>query len=508
MKKIVNNFNFIKKWFIQLEQELISTIRQVKEKYSYLIKPFLILMIIYGLAFYPIIRANFNYIDDLGRVNLGYRTWYGFSRFVSEYLSIFVHSSNYLTDISPLTQIIATFFLSLSSVLVLHLFKKDKKITFINLISVIPIGLSPYFLECISYKYDSPYMALSILVSIFPFLFYGSKNKEKVLFSLIIFLGTIVMCTSYQASSGIIPLMALFLSFKLWKNKEIKDAINILGLTAIGYFIGIIVFKMFIMLPAESYVSNSVLPIKELIPGFLSNLKNYYEYVQNDFRTLWLVLIGLIVVSFIFVQPKESKQNKILTIFISIILIIISGFITFGLYPALEKPLFDPRAMYGFGVFIALIAVNVANNIKIYLPKLFIISLCWCFFTFAFTYGNALSEQKRYIDFRVQSVVNELNQLEMMTTDTLKTIKINGNAGKAPSIDHLPGKYNNIINRLIPQSFGSGWWHEYYFIHYFKIQNIKMDDGDKLLDNLEIVKDTMYYKIETNYEDYILITVK
>jgi hypothetical protein len=31
-----------------------------------------------------------------------------------------------------------------------------------------------------------------------------------------------------------------------------------------------------------------------------------------------------------------------------------------------------------------------------------VIALNWCFAVFAFTYGNALADQKRYIDFRTE----------------------------------------------------------------------------------------------------------
>jgi len=494
----------------KIKQKLILKLNSAKENYSYLIKPFFILLFIYILAIYPIIRANFNYIDDLERVNVGNRSWAGFSRFISEYLSIFIHSSNYLTDISPLTQIIAAVFLALSSVIVLHLFNKNKKITFINLISVIPIGLSPYFLECISYKYDSPYMALSILFGAFPFLFYDNKSKKNYAFPLMVVFGVIGMCMTYQASSSVIPLIALFYSFKLWNNKQAKESIKFLVMTAGSYLLGIMIFKMFIMVPSVTYVSNKILSIKNFIPGFFNNLKTYYQYLQSDFRILWLVLIFLMVLSFIILQFRKTKQKKLLTATISILLVIISLIITFGLYPALEKPLFAPRAMYGIGIFIALIGVNITNDKKMYVSKMLTICLCWCFFTFAFTYGNALSEQKRYIDFRVQSVINEINQLEMMTTSETKTITIKGSIGKAPSILNLPQDYSNIINRLIPQSFGGGWyWDEYYFANYFNLKNVVVNSNEIVKHkNLKTIKNTMYYEISTNNEDYILINLK
>ena len=58
---------------------------------------------------------------------LGYKEWSNFSRYTSYYLSSFIHTSDYLTDISPLTQIIAIVFLAISGIIILHLFKRGKK---------------------------------------------------------------------------------------------------------------------------------------------------------------------------------------------------------------------------------------------------------------------------------------------------------------------------------------------------------------------------------------------
>jgi hypothetical protein len=507
----IKKFEKIKEKYSKLKNKLIIKCNELKEKYKPLARPFIILLIIYAIAFYPIARANFNFYDDLERISFGTRNWGVFSRFTSDNLSVLIYTSEQLNDISPLPQLIAVAILALSSAIILYLFKRDEKITVLNIISVIPLGLSPYFLECLSYKFDAPYMALSILASVVPFLFYGKGKLKKFIFCLINFFGALVMCTTYQAASGVNIMVTLFLAFKYWNiDKDFKEALKLLILSMLSFGIGLIIFQKFIMIPIDAYASSSIFPIKELIPGALSNLKNYYTYVKTDFRKLWIYLILAVMVCFVFAQAKYSKRNKILAFAFSIILIFVSSFAVFGLYPILQKPLFYPRAMYGYGVFIALIAVNATAGKKLYISKLVAFALCWCFFIFSFTYGNALSEQKRYVDFRVQSVINELNSLEMMNTDICKTINLNGNAGKSPTIDGLSENYRNLINRLLQNSFGGEWvWNWKYFENYFKLKNIVIDDNNaNIPDNLETACDTMYYKIETNNLDYILITVK
>jgi len=66
---------------------------------------------LYTFAFISIIRADFSYNDDLQRIFYGNRTWYPNSRYINDFLAIFLHTDTRITDISPLSQLIAIFLL-------------------------------------------------------------------------------------------------------------------------------------------------------------------------------------------------------------------------------------------------------------------------------------------------------------------------------------------------------------------------------------------------------------
>lgn len=503
------NKECIKSTYDKVSNKLVDKTICLKNKYSYLLKPFIILIVIYLLAFFTIFRADFNYSDDLGRTYEGYTEWEHFSRYISTGMAYFIHTSNILTDISPLTQVIAIIFLALAGVILLHLFKKEK-ITFTSIIAVSIIGISPYFLECISYKFDSPYMALSILASIAPFLFYKDTKNRKIAFGISVFIGTLVMCMTYQASSGIIPILTLFLVYKYWTDTKTKDAINIAWIAAVGYVTGMLFFKCCLLNTELAYMSPQVMPINELIPGFVKNLIEYYRLVISDFRSLWVLLVLVIVALFIILQLKNTAHKKYVTLIAVALLLGISTILTFGVYPALEEPLYDMRAMYPFGVLLAIIALNITNDKKQYFSKVIVMLLCWCFFVFSFTYGNALNEQKRYVEFRVNSVVNSLNELEIMNTAEVKTIGIKGTAGDSPVISNMTDGYKKLINRLVRQTFSEkSAWNQYYFAHYFKMKNVIVDFAGEIPENdMKLEVDTMYHKIESNGKDLILITLK
>jgi len=113
-------------------------------------KSFILLSVVFLIGISVILRANFNYIDDMGRVSEGYLGWGNFSRFTSNGIAAVFHMDTYLTDISPLTQLIAVLILALTGVLLLYVVYERKSYSIWELVALIPLGLNPYFLECIS----------------------------------------------------------------------------------------------------------------------------------------------------------------------------------------------------------------------------------------------------------------------------------------------------------------------------------------------------------------------
>lgn len=80
-----------------------------------------------------------------------------------------------MTDISPLPQMIAAVILAASGVLLLRIIYDRSQFSALELTALILFGLNPYFLGCLSYKYDAPYMALSVMGSIMPLYFRRKK---------------------------------------------------------------------------------------------------------------------------------------------------------------------------------------------------------------------------------------------------------------------------------------------------------------------------------------------
>lgn len=465
------------------------------------IKPFLIIFCIYFIGVLAIIRANFNYIDDMARINQGYKGWDNFSRFISNFLSYFIHVDNYLTDVSPLTQIIAIIILSISAIILLYIWSSKKIFTVWQYVAIIPLGLSPYFLECISYKYDSPYMAISIFASIMPLLF---RKKNMFFYGIMSAVGILIVCMTYQAASGIFPMIVVVLALKEWSQNDDKKHVLQYWITSVaGYLAGLIIFKQFIMKPADTYVSNSM-----SLGNALEHLKKYYQLVNFDFKTGWLILIAIIALAFIVALVISSEKNRLITLIFSILALGTAFVMAFGIYPVLESPLLAPRAMYGFGVLISIMMVEVASENRIYWGKVASLILSWAFFVFAFTYGNALYVQAEYTDYRITMVAEDLNEIMNGMSQDSKEVQIIGSIGYAPAIRNMPQDYQ-MLNRLIPITFIEGWhWGAYGFLNYYGLQNVTMNLGSDFPDlDLPLLKDTSMYTIKGD-DTYILVELK
>jgi hypothetical protein len=462
---------------------------------------------IYLIGISAILRANFNYIDDMGRVALGYKGWEDFSRILSNLLSTVIHMDSYLTDVSPLPQLIAVAIMALSGVVLLVILYERTSFSVIEILALIPLCLNPYFLECISYKYDAPYMALSVFGAIMPLLY---RKRSGIAYTIVSVIGTIIVCTTYQAASGIYPMLVILIMLRMWNKREENNRriVRFCIQSAVGYSVGILVFRIFFMTTTENYVSNSLPGIKSFIPNFIQNLEDYYALICTDFKWWWLVVVLLLIVGFVWTMTYTSENNTWLAMVLSVFALLGMGILCFGLYPALTEPLFLPRAMYGFGIFLTLLMVTITEQRNVIAVKVPVLLFSWIVFVFAFTYGNALYTQKEYTDFRINQVIEDLNDLEIFNTEEEVIVQIAGSIGHSPVIDNMPQNYQ-MLNRLVPINFReSWWWGQFGFYNYYNLANVVQDFSiDLKTYDLPIIEDHMYHTIRGK-DNYILIELK
>lgn len=479
-----------------------------------LLKPIGIFSVIYSVAIIAIIRANYYYFDDMGRALEGYRGWgASFSRYLSDVMSFFFHGNIYLTDISPLLQIIAIIILATASTILVYVFKNNNKFTFVDYLSAMPIVLCPYFLQCISYKFDAAYMAISIIAAIAPMLLCNFKDKSKFNYiGLLVgtFFSTIIVCTTYQVSLGILPIVVVFtivfysVTGHWVKNKSIK----VFMFSALGYVLGLLFFYLVFMHPTEEYIDASIPTISNVIPNIIQNYQTYFSFVLQDFNLLWLALVVACIVYFVVSFTTERRGNKIFSILIAILIVIGTSLLMFGVYPVMQKPLFSPRTMYGFGVWLAIInisSINMSKNIKwMVFGKVFVCIISWVFFVFAFTYGNTLNAQKEFMRDKTNIIAYDIN--EISSDNNRRELKFNGAMGNSPILDNQIKTYP-ILQRLIYPTLGDNlWpWSNITLEKYYKLP-IYVNSESENVDETHMISFKNTYDYDIKYDDkYIIV---
>src|SRR5690606_27740425 len=162
--------------FMKLE-ELNDLLRDKKSLYITLV-----LSVVYII---PLLIANYDYLDDYGRNLYGYG-WQHDGRFISTVLSKIWSLNNANLSIFTFSLIISVLILGFTGYILTYLFKLEINRT-IKLTSLLIITM-PTFLGNLVFKFDCLPMSLSLLVIVFPFLFYNSSLKFFILSVLGIFL--------------------------------------------------------------------------------------------------------------------------------------------------------------------------------------------------------------------------------------------------------------------------------------------------------------------------------
>ncbi|WP_353894621.1 glucosyltransferase domain-containing protein [Photorhabdus laumondii] len=123
------------------------------------------------------------YLDDLGRVIYG-TMWDHDSRYLSNIVYYILTFGNKTLNISPYPQILSIIVFSFSSLIITKAFKLNTDI--ISALACSLLLTSPFYIENVSYKFDSLTMALSIFFVYIQYIFHHQLIIKKYYFNFFI----------------------------------------------------------------------------------------------------------------------------------------------------------------------------------------------------------------------------------------------------------------------------------------------------------------------------------
>jgi len=493
----------IYKSFIDLGTDIYQAI---KSKYLW------ILFGIYFIAFSSILRSGVSYVDDYGRAFEGYLGWTDWSRWTTELLAVLVHAGIPLTDISPLPQLFACFLASIAGIIIIKINIGSKPIEIFHVIAVSLTCLVPYYLGVIVYKFDSPYMTLSLLVCVIPFLV---DSKENMVFYILVSIVCIVlMCTLYQAYSGVYPMLACMHFFMNISDKcenntvdrkmVVINELKSVGASIVAYIIGTLIFFCFLMRgnSTNTFLANN------LLPGAFLRYKNYFSYVVSDQNIIWIVLTAVLLLLFVIAYTLNSYFNKVIACAMAMLMLFFESILCFGAYLYIDEEAYDMRCMVGYTIFVGIIAIYVISSFQNVLSYLVVGALAWCYIVCSLTVGNVMDRQQTYLDYRIDLLAGDISEVDIMDNMNIKYIYIDGNIGLAPGIDKII-ESKPIVERAVFSGLSEGYWGSYYLINYFGIPNAEAIYEKPIgIENAILKKETAYHKISTINDNVIVVELK
>ncbi len=430
-----------------LKKEWIFALAVVREfmRQKDLWKYFAFMYAVYFVGYLGLLIADVYYIDDLGRSQSGYHN-YGFSRHLANGLSTLIHLNRHSTDISPITQLIAIGFISFGSLMLAKVVRK--RLSYFALLASAPLGLSPFFLENISYKFDSPGMALAIAAPIFAFLFI----RRNLAFFGASFLSVLIALNSYQAANSVYIVLGLFVLFEALTRASSWSKILARAATiAFSYLFTLGFYKLVLVKEVDTYVSSGIIKHNIIHSLYQNTLRMLGIYNDAIFKTDYAYILGVAVLAFLFYAVKTSKINKINAIIWGALFAIFAVLFSQGSYLLLEKPLWAPRAFNGIGVAMAIVFVY-ATGAKIgkaaaIFGALFLVNQ-------AASYANALKAQDEYAKIRMVLMMQTLNT--MTSNDNFQVYIASGYIRNSPVVNNARETFP-LIDNLVFQRLGSAW---------------------------------------------------
>lgn len=424
-----------------LNNKLTSSVHRCYIRLKPFAKPTTYAFAILLIATIAIWRTNLPYIDDFSRdYNDGYAFSNAFARHSQSLLMYLLNMDFTLQNLSPLTQILAMLLVSLACVIITYILC-HKKIKYLPLTFSTLIAINPLALGCWMFQYDAPGMALSILSATLPILFWHKldnlysdekSNRDKcrlvVKFIAISSLSLLVMWTSYQASSGLLPLLVLTACLvDVFRNTKIRPTLLKALLYIVPYLIAAGLFLIIYNLPSpgsyRDYRDASATSISNLLPTIVNNLNLYLSTTWQHLNGSWRILVILIAISFIVTSLLIAKKkihlarNGILSVLYSVFALPLS----YGAYIILNSPASQGgasatfgRTAIGLGFLVALVCMVIsiqASIIKfapIYLFCLPGLCLLMAFISYNTAFANAYDDQLGYVQFRAQEIVEDI----------------------------------------------------------------------------------------------------
>jgi hypothetical protein len=390
-----------------------------------ILRLFLLALIAISALTLPIIGVGRWGVDDYGRSILGYNDLVAAGRPVAAFLLWAINLGS-LTDTAPLPQFIAVVFMAIATLIIAERFSvSDKSLIF--LIATCMAG-NPYFVENISFRFDSAPMALAILLSVAA-LPSVSCHPSIITVCLSTALLLLALCTYQYSTNYYFVLGSFAIGLRALKDEAAilwRDVSACYLPAVVAGFVYTQLFPYLTALDGHNYASPTVLAFSyvtqqsqlavfsEWPAAIWQNLKRVSSIFYSDwthtligaFWTINFFIMASIVARMIAVRRHFVRAA------IAIGLLCLSVLGVVGIQLPLSTPSLIARTLVGWGAFLAMTPIALAfmkPGILRVLATSILAMQVLATLSLMFSLRNALANQLQYEQRVVDDIANEIS---------------------------------------------------------------------------------------------------
>lgn len=439
-------------------------------------KIFLISISLCALYAMPLFFFGGYYIDDLIRSLNGNTDWLANGRPLAELFMSVLFFGNKMIDISPIPQFISLLVVGITITLLSARYFKDRYL--VGVLVFLPLWVSPFFLQNISYKYDAALMALSVFFAVISFCYEDKKTSRVFVYAV---LSSFVSLNLYQPSINLflifIVIDFIYNSSKGRYEESMKRALTYSTAFILSNIVYVIIIPRLFVQGEYSSDHSQIDLSGTMISTIKYNFLSFYYIIKTSLPKSFLlsltpaILISITAIINIFiVENKNPPLKKILIILLATIALLASLVAVVGPMILLKTPTLAPRTLVGFSALLCLLlfccSLLKTKKTSLYLWAI-IIPIAYMY-EISYAYYNSLANQNRFEQVVISNISKDISEFNGSIHNE---IALNGRVPLSPE-NKLSTSTFPILEFLIPRTLNnSEFWASIQLEHY----GIKMD---------------------------------
>lgn len=464
-----------------------------------------VISLVTALFVLPIMLSGVLYQDDILRAANGEAYWGVLGRPLSDVVVMSLgFGSGFVVDSFPLSLILAGTLLGASSVILYCRFAISRGIASGLVFSL--FSLSPFFLQNLSYHFDSFPMMLGVFLAVLPY----SKMAAswKLPFRLLFGAMCLVLALSlYQATINVfLSLCAIEIAYVLYSRAGGIDALKMSVERAVSAIIGMLVYMKGVapFFLSKNVHSDLVVNAEQPLKSLSYNVERFWNIasslLNDSLYMAWILafavaIAGLLVLSYRILRSDFSLLSKVIGLVVLVLGIAVASFSIVGPFIFVDKTVVAPRVMMGLPGFMLLIgylasmlSLKRITTVACIIPVMFSLS-------YSSAYGNASKHQRSLEDKVFYDIASSLpSKLDG------KKVYISGQVSTAVATDMEFKRFPSLKWMVMPLYNWSGM----IMLKHYGI-NAEMGNSTNTAISGEILHSSRFFSIISDNDIYVTL---